>query len=133
QVFMNILSNAIDALESSRIMNKGENRLSKPTIWISTQIATDQSRLLLRIADNGLGMTQEVQKRIFDPFFTTKSVGKGTGLGLAISYQIIVDKHGGSMECTSEIGKGTEFVIEIPIKRFSHINTAEKVGINKVN
>ncbi|TVP61882.1 MAG: GAF domain-containing protein [Nodularia sp. (in: Bacteria)] len=119
QVFMNILSNAIDALEESRMNRKEENSVSAPTMWISTQIATDQSRLLIRIADNGLGMTEEVKKRIFDPFFTTKSVGKGTGLGLAISYQIIVEKHRGAMECISEIGKGTEFWIEIPIKRWS--------------
>ncbi|MBE9197655.1 MULTISPECIES: GAF domain-containing protein [unclassified Nodularia (in: cyanobacteria)] len=123
QVFMNILSNAIDALEETRIMIKGGNPLPKPTIWISTQITTDQSRLLIRFADNGLGMTEKVKKRIFDPFFTTKSVGKGTGLGLAISYQIVVEKHGGSMECISEIGKGTEFWVEIPIKRFSYINS----------
>ncbi|MEA5515346.1 GAF domain-containing protein [Nodularia sp. UHCC 0506] len=121
QVFMNILSNAIDALEESRIIDQGAKSLSNPTIWISTQIAIDQSMLLLRIADNGMGMNQEVQKRIFDPFFTTKTVGKGTGLGLAISYQIIVDKHSGSMECISEIGKGTEFLIEIPIKHSSNI------------
>jgi signal transduction histidine kinase len=61
-------------------------------------------------------MTEEVKKRIFDPFYTTKPVGKGTGLGLAISYQIIVEKHGGIMECISEPGKGTEFWIEIPVK-----------------
>ncbi|GAX36916.1 GAF domain-containing sensor histidine kinase [Nodularia sp. NIES-3585] len=127
QVFMNLISNAIDALEECRITVKGENVFPKPTIWISTQISTDQSRLLIRIADNGMGINEEVQKRIFDPFFTTKSVGKGTGLGLAISYQIIVEKHGGSMECISEIGKGTEFLIEIPIQGFRHMNGAENV------
>ena len=127
QVFMNILSNAIDALEQSRIMNQGENCPSKPTIWISTQIATDKSRFLIRIADNGLGMNEDIKKRIFDPFFTTKSVGKGTGLGLAISYQIIVEKHGGTMDCISEIGKGTEILIEIPMKRFSQRNTSQNV------
>ncbi|HYW19665.1 MAG TPA: GAF domain-containing protein [Nodularia sp. (in: cyanobacteria)] len=122
QVFMNILSNAIDALESSRIMVKGENSQTQPTIWISTKIDTEQSRLLIGIVDNGMGMTEQVKTRIFDPFFTTKSVGKGTGLGLAISYQIIVEKHEGSMECLSEIGKGTEFWIEIPFKHFSQSN-----------
>ncbi|MEH2425079.1 MAG: GAF domain-containing protein [Nostoc sp.] len=89
---------------------------SMPTIHISTKISADNSRLLISISDNGPGMTQEVKKRIFDPFYTTKPVGKGTGLGLAISYQIIVEKHGGIMECISEPGKGTEFWIEIPIK-----------------
>ncbi len=128
QVFMNILSNAIDALEESRIVMKIQNSLPQPTIWISTQISTDQSHLLIRFADNGMGMKKEVQKRIFDPFFTTKSVGKGTGLGLAISYQIVVEKHGGSMECISEIRKGTEFLIEIPLKGFRQMNAAQKVN-----
>ncbi|MEH2163773.1 MAG: GAF domain-containing protein [Nostoc sp.] len=132
QVFMNIFSNAIDALEMGNgewgmgagnwgIVNenkedKKDKPYSMPTIHISTRISTDNSRLLIRISDNGPGMTLEVKKRIFDPFFTTKSVGKGTGLGLAISYQIIVEKHGGIMECISEPGKGTEFWIEIPVK-----------------
>ncbi|QLE56844.1 GAF domain-containing protein [Nostoc sp. TCL26-01] len=120
QVFMNVLTNAIDALEESLLNSQttDENQLtiSSLQIYISTRLSLDQSRLLIRIADNGLGMTAEVKKRIFDPFFTTKSVGKGTGLGLAISYQIIAEKHGGMMECISEVGKGTEFWIEIPIK-----------------
>ncbi|MBD2361760.1 GAF domain-containing protein [Anabaena minutissima FACHB-250] len=112
QVFMNILSNAIDALEEQGL----ENKSIKPEICISTQISLDNYRLLIRIADNGLGMNQELKNRIFDPFFTTKSVGKGTGLGLAISYQIVVEKHGGTIDCVSEVGMGTEFWIEIPIK-----------------
>ncbi|MBD2345572.1 GAF domain-containing sensor histidine kinase [Anabaena subtropica] len=136
QVFMNILSNAIDALEESsvncqesgvnkKITDNTKNLLAnlpkKPItqhlrIHISTKLSIDKSRLLIRIADNGPGMKQEIKNRIFDPFFTTKSVGKGTGLGLAISYQIIVEKHNGVMECISEIGKGTEFWIEIPVK-----------------
>ncbi|MEA5581925.1 GAF domain-containing protein [Nodularia harveyana UHCC-0300] len=117
QVFMNILSNAIDALEEqSQLATKGTS-LPSPIIWISTQVSLDQSRLIIRIVDNGPGITEEVKKRIFDPFFTTKSVGKGTGLGLAISYQIVVQKHGGVMECISNIGQGTEFRISLPIQR----------------
>ncbi|MHC5724820.1 MAG: sensor histidine kinase, partial [Nostoc sp.] len=121
QVFMNILSNAIDALrmetEGKRDKgDKGDNLCPMPTIHISTRISADNSRLLIRISDNGSGMTEEVKKRIFDPFYTTKPVGKGTGLGLSISYQIIVEKHGGTMECISEPGQGTEFWIEIPTK-----------------
>ncbi|WP_373528268.1 GAF domain-containing protein [Nostoc sp.] len=115
QVFMNILSNAIDALRMGT-RDKENNSYSIPTIQISTKISVDNSRLLIRINDNGTGMTEEVKKRIFDPFYTTKPVGKGTGLGLAISYQIIVEKHGGIMDCISEPGKGTEFWIEIPVK-----------------
>ncbi|MEH2043405.1 GAF domain-containing sensor histidine kinase [Nostoc sp.] len=120
QVFMNIFSNAIDALEVGirewHQSDKEKNSCQIPTIEISTKVSTDNSRLLIRITDNGPGMNEDVKKRIFDPFYTTKPVGKGTGLGLAISYQIIVEKHGGIMECISEPGKGTEFWIEIPIK-----------------
>ncbi|MBD2387724.1 GAF domain-containing protein [Cylindrospermum sp. FACHB-282] len=117
QVFMNIINNAIDVLiEDSQTNREQENIKSSPTIRISTRVSADNTHLLISIADNGLGMSEEVKKRIFDPFFTTKPVGKGTGLGLAISYQIIVEKHGGLMECISEIGKGTEFWIEIPLK-----------------
>ncbi|MEH1939384.1 MAG: GAF domain-containing protein [Nostoc sp.] len=125
QVFMNIFSNAIDALlmqAEGWEMGTGDKRDKKnnagliPTIHISTKASADNSYLLIRISDNGPGMPEEVKKRIFDPFYTTKPVGKGTGLGLAISYQIIVEKHSGIMECISEPGKGTEFWIEIPIK-----------------
>ncbi|MBE9210291.1 GAF domain-containing protein [Nostoc sp. LEGE 06077] len=128
QVFMNILTNAIDALEDQGNLEQRKSQLPKPKIWISTRLATDTSRVLIRIADNGKGMTEDVRRRIFDPFFTTKSVGKGTGLGLAISYQIIVDKHGGMMDCISELGKGTEFWMEIPIKLLRQVNAGEKQG-----
>ncbi|MBD2435846.1 GAF domain-containing protein [Nostoc sp. FACHB-110] len=126
QVFMNIITNAIDALEDQgKLGEENYPKLPAPQICISTRLATDTSRMLVRIADNGPGMTEEVKKRIFDPFFTTKSVGKGTGLGLAISYQIIVEKHGGMMECVSELGRGTEFWIEIPIKLSRTENAVE--------
>lgn len=108
QVFMNILSNAIDALEEK--LGNGDN----PSIWIRTQVL-DGNHVTIRIADNGPGMTPEVQQRLFDLFFTTKPVGKGTGLGLSISYQIIVEKHGGRLTCFSDPGVGTEFLISIPI------------------
>ena len=107
QVFMNLLTNAIDAIEC----------LPQPgAITIYTQML-DSHRVLIKIADTGLGMTPTVQSRIFDPFFTTKPVGKGTGLGLSISYQIIVQHHKGQLKCISEPGKGTEFEIEIPLRQ----------------
>ncbi|MBD2605996.1 PAS domain S-box protein [Scytonema hofmannii FACHB-248] len=111
QVFMNILTNAIDALEESIVNIKTTNQ---PQISISTKVL-DSKFVVIRIADNGLGMTEDVRKRLFDPFFTTKPVGKGTGLGLSISYQIVVERHGGILNCLSEPGKGTEFWIKIPI------------------
>ncbi|WP_353930504.1 GAF domain-containing protein [Okeanomitos corallinicola TIOX110] len=117
QVFMNVISNAIDVLTDEIEQNPHIIHTKPlPTIRISTRVSPTHPYLLISIADNGPGMSKDVKKRIFDPFFTTKPVGKGTGLGLAISYQIIVEKHGGLMECISEPGKGTEFWIEIPAK-----------------
>ncbi|MEH2369354.1 trifunctional serine/threonine-protein kinase/ATP-binding protein/sensor histidine kinase [Nostoc sp.] len=106
QVFMNIINNAIDALEVS-------DTNSQPTITIKTELK--KSNILIRIADNGIGMSKSVQNKIFNPFFTTKSVGSGTGLGLSTSYSIVVEKHGGQLSCISSPGQGTEFIIEIPV------------------
>ncbi|GBE93121.1 trifunctional serine/threonine-protein kinase/ATP-binding protein/sensor histidine kinase [Nostoc cycadae] len=114
QVFMNILSNAIDALDES-MLNSQNELLTRPLIRICTSLIRTNT-LRISIADNGSGMTEAVKKKIFDPFFTTKPVGSGTGLGLSISYQVIVDKHKGQLTCDSTPGKGTEFLIEIPIK-----------------
>jgi len=108
QVFMNILSNAIDALEEI------PNHVGY--ITIRTSLSTDCSRVVIQITDNGIGMTPEVKEQLFDPFFTTKPVGKGTGLGLAISHKIVVDTHRGSIKCDSSRGKGTQFWIEIPLQ-----------------
>lgn len=108
QVFMNIIANAIDALEEC-----ADKPNHKPTIWIHTQL-TSENNVLISIADNGVGIPLEVHHQLFDPFFTTKEVGKGTGLGLSISYQIIVEKHGGKLWCDSTPGEGTKFFIEIP-------------------
>jgi signal transduction histidine kinase len=121
QVFMNILNNAIDALEESMVNSQestvnNSELLTKPQICISTDLV-DANTLRIRIADNGSGMTEAVKKKIFDPFFTTKPVGSGTGLGLSISYQIVVDKHKGQLTCDSTPQEGTEFVIEIPIQQ----------------
>jgi signal transduction histidine kinase len=128
QVFMNLLSNAIDAVLyycaselingeiQHQVMYEGDQEQSSftPTIKIHTEVIADE-HVAVRIIDNGIGMTEEIRKQIFDPFFTTKPVGKGTGLGLSISYQIVVEKHGGMLECSSELGKGTEFLIKLPV------------------
>ncbi|MBG1240680.1 trifunctional serine/threonine-protein kinase/ATP-binding protein/sensor histidine kinase [Nostoc sp. NZL] len=112
QVFMNVLSNAIDALEESLVEN--QEQITTPTITIYTE-QIDAHQVEIRIADNGMSIPEPVRRRLFDPFFTTKPVGKGTGMGLSISYQIVTEKHGGSLSCTSEPGKGVEFQIRIPI------------------
>ncbi len=125
QVFMNILSNAIDALESvTENQIVGNNELSSdfdiPTIYIGTELI-NSNRVRVRICDNGPGMTEEVKNRLFERFFTTKPVGKGTGLGLSIGHEIITKKHGGSLLCFSELDKGTEFCIELPIEKKEYL------------
>lgn len=117
QVFMNILSNGIDALHSRDSDRSSEEMKSNPsTITIRTQ-ARDRDWVRICIQDNGPGMSASVKERLFEPFFTTKPVGSGTGLGLSISYQIVVDKHGGTIQCLSEPGKGSEFIIDIPMRQ----------------
>lgn len=117
QVFMNILSNAIDALEEYDQQRTVEARIQRPSqIQISTDVISN-GWVAIRIADNGPGMSEDVKARLFEPFFTTKPMGKGTGLGLSISHQIVVEKHGGKLHCHSALGQGTEFVIEIPIQQ----------------
>jgi PAS domain S-box-containing protein len=111
QVFMNLLSNAIDALEED--LNQG--RKFDPAITISTSLTTD--RVIINITDNGSGIPASVQQRLFDPFFTTKPVGKGTGLGLSISYQIVAEKHGGELLCISTPAQGTQFLVKIPLRQ----------------
>jgi histidine kinase len=108
QVFMNVLTNAIDALSREK---RGKEFDS--TIQICTEVA-EGNQVAIRIVDNGVGMSSEVLGKIFDPFFTTKEVGKGTGLGLSISYQIVVEQHGGKLLCKSEPGEGSEFTILLP-------------------
>ena len=115
QVFMNILSNGIDALEEKKLTLISHQQIINPSqIKIKTEICRE-NWIAIHIADNGMGMNQATYEHIFDPFFTTKPVGKGTGLGLSVSYQIIVEKHHGYLKCHSTINQGTEFTIEIPI------------------
>ncbi|MEB3215502.1 MAG: response regulator [Nostocales cyanobacterium 94392] len=114
QVFMNILANAIDALDESNTGRSFEDITANPNqITITTFVADKQVKII--IADNGIGMSEEVKQHIFDHLFTTKGVNKGTGLGLAIAQQIIVDKHDGEIDCLSNLGEGTKFVISLPI------------------
>ncbi|TVU53941.1 MAG: GAF domain-containing protein [Arthrospira sp. PLM2.Bin9] len=121
QVFMNLLSNAIDALEF-HVKQHPEDDFS-PEIRIKTALIYDvnngQDCLEISISDNGPGIPSNIQASIFDPFFTTKPVGLGTGLGLSISYQIVVEKHQGKINCCSEPGQGTEFRITIPAYNIS--------------
>ncbi|MEG4841275.1 PAS domain-containing protein [Microcoleus sp. B9-D4] len=130
QVFMNLLMNAIDACEESFVLShsslvnniptvtndSGQIFDENPLIRISTELSSE-NQVCVRIFDSGPGICPEVQSRMFDPFFTTKPTGSGTGLGLSISYQIVKDTHGGKLECHSEVGRGTEFAIELPISQ----------------
>jgi hypothetical protein len=116
QVFMNLLANAIDALdESNSGLGFDEIKKSPNQIIIHTARNKDENQALIRIQDNGVGMSPDVQQKMFGHLFTTKPVGKGTGLGLSIAYQIIVQKHRGILEVKSILGKGSEFIISIPI------------------
>jgi signal transduction histidine kinase len=113
QVFMNLIANAIDALdECSQGKTFAELETNPNTICVQTETIGD--RISIRISDNGNGMNLETQDRIFESFYTTKPAGKGTGLGLSISRQIVRDKHGGELTCISTLDKGTEFIIEFP-------------------
>ena len=115
QVFMNVLANAIDALEES---NKGlgfsEIKARPNQITVQTVMSESQNQVLIRIKDNGVGMSNSVKENIFNHLFTTKPVGQGTGLGLSIAHQIVVEKHGGTLTVNSSLGQGSEFVICIP-------------------
>lgn len=122
QVFMNLIANAIDAIDESTPDRDWEgdkarhltpdNVMLVPLICICT--TADKENVTIQIGDNGKGMDLSVRDQIFQAFYTTKPEGKGTGLGLSISYQIITEKHGGTLECISSPGKGTEFIIQLP-------------------
>lgn len=121
QVFMNLLANAIDALENQtypRIITISTSLIQKSQITTEkeTEPISNSQFVVIRVADNGSGMDEAVKNKIFDPFFTTKGVGHGTGLGLSISYHIVVEKHLGQISCISAPGQGTEFLVEIPVQ-----------------
>jgi PAS domain S-box-containing protein len=127
QVFLNLLANAIDALDESP-QGYGVEPESPHQIMVRTLLSKDRQQVLIAVADNGIGMTADVQACIFDQSFTTKAVGKGTGLGLAIARQIVVEKHGGHLHCFSQPGKGAEFVIELPVRQPIRQPTPEAVN-----
>jgi two-component system, NtrC family, sensor kinase len=126
QVFINLLTNAIDAIEEAFVVARPlpQDEASVSTslikrlgqIRIQTELTADH-QIIIRIVDNGIGMPDNLQKQLFNPFFTTKPIGKSTGLGLSISYQIITEKHQGKLQCNSTFGKGTEFVMSIPLNQ----------------
>ncbi|MEG4634568.1 GAF domain-containing protein [Microcoleus sp. AR_TQ3_B6] len=124
QVFMNVLTNAIDALEDAFANNNlssqsgdKEEPVKCGQIRIVTEICPGEKAVAVRIEDNGWGMTQTVRQKIFEPFFTTKPLGKGAGIGLTISHEIVVEQHRGKLTCNSAPGEGTELIIEIPLNQ----------------
>ncbi|HEY9850872.1 MAG TPA: ATP-binding protein [Leptolyngbyaceae cyanobacterium] len=128
QVFMNILVNAIDALDEQSLSRSFTDIQANPQqIIIRTRVLKAVERVEISIRDNGMGMSATVKQKLFDYLFTTKPIGKGTGLGLSISHQIVVEKHGGSLRCESELGKGAEFIISIPIRQ-----TAQNYSSNSI-
>jgi two-component system, chemotaxis family, sensor kinase Cph1 len=135
QVFMNLLSNAIDALDEAFANNSlsAPCNCEKPAIEsgqikIKTKFGAGGNSVEIRIADNAAGMTEEVRQKIFEPFFTTKPIGKGAGIGLAIGREIVVEKHSGKLTCISAPGKGTELIVEIPLSQ-----TYEKLNAKTVD
>jgi PAS domain S-box-containing protein len=119
QVFIHILNNAIDVLEEPGGRNLSSVDSGKATEAPQIEICTkrvNQNWMQIRIADNGSGICDSIKQRVFDPFFTTKPVGQGTGLGLSVSYQIVVEKHGGQLQCNSVLGQGTELLISLPLR-----------------
>jgi len=125
QVFMNLLNNALDALENKEPPQLITIKTRAFTVDNSQLETTEDSEgvknyVRISIIDNGRGIEETVQKRLFEPFFTTKPVGKGTGLGLSVSYQIVVEKHSGRLDVISAPGEGTELIIEIPVKPTHH-------------
>ena len=117
QVFLNLFNNAIDAIIEDYNFRHYSNMLPKPGVIKITTKNLENERIEIRIADNGIGINPENKKLLFNPFFTTKPVGKGTGLGLSICYQVITEKHGGSLHYVSEVNEGSEFICEIPLRQ----------------
>jgi PAS domain S-box-containing protein len=120
QVLMNILVNALDALEErDQQRSLAEQKAQPSAIWLSTSLDLTGESALIRIRDNGPGIPEPIRDRIFDPFFTTKAIGKGTGMGMSISYQIVTERHGGQLTFVSTPDVGTEFTIAIPVRQLA--------------
>lgn len=133
QVFMNILVNAIDALEDrDKTRTLQEMKQNPSSIRIATEWIELEQQVRIKIGDNGPGISEAVKNRIFDPFFTTKALGKGTGLGMSISHQIVTEKHNGTLECISSIGAGAEFVIQLPVS-LSHQTELKNPPVGRGN
>ncbi len=118
QVFMNIITNAIDALENyNNQRTPAEIKANPAKIVIRTEVLNKEENqaILIGIADNGLGMSEEVKSRLFKPMYMLPENGNNKGIGLNISYQIVVEKHRGNLRCISELQQGTEFLLEIPV------------------
>jgi signal transduction histidine kinase len=117
QVFMNVVANAIDALEEANQGRTFASIAAAPnTITITTELSDSKEDVLIKVKDNGKGMSEEIISHIFDHSFTTKAVGKGTGIGLSISRQIVEETHGGCLTCASILGEGTEFTIALNLE-----------------
>ncbi|WP_228061065.1 GAF domain-containing protein [Coleofasciculus sp. LEGE 07092] len=129
QAFLSILTNAVEALNRSQ---KPDKTLTLRTQWIRSSDLNKEGRVQVAIADNGPGIQLEIQPNIFEPFFTTKEVGEGRGLGLTVSYQTIVNQHHGQLKVNSQLGQGTEFLLEIPV-RHHHSIQSEPMGDNSQN
>jgi signal transduction histidine kinase len=113
---MNILANSIDAIDESNNKQKAEDTLANPhQILIQTSLSEDANHVIIKIKDNGIGMSPTTKEKIFEHLFTTKSISEGTGLGLSIVREIIIEKHEGNIEVNSVLGKGSEFIITLPI------------------
>ncbi|NET45134.1 MAG: hybrid sensor histidine kinase/response regulator [Okeania sp. SIO2B3] len=128
QVFMNLISNAIDAINELSNQKEFSQLKVVPQILIHTAINENQTAVVVRIQDNGMGMSQEVKAKVFDSYFTTKPVGDGTGLGLCIAHQIVVENHGGRLWCESILGQGSEFILELPLKKEEGRRKREEAG-----
>ncbi|MGL5058618.1 MAG: ATP-binding protein, partial [Microcoleus sp.] len=140
QVFMNLLTNAIDALEEAFASNSllthratASASVNTGQIRIKTAICPGGKSVEIRIADSGKGMTEALREKIFEPFFTTKPATKNVGLGLAIAREIVVEKHGGKLTCISAVGKGTESIVEIPLSQTErkHSESAKEKRVDR--